>query len=194
MKRAISPIALLVLAGVAGAQTFGGSIIDRPNVDFAHQITFIDTGHLAPTNGKIVQWHLFAKGTGDVTFQIWRPVNPGYQLIGANTVSIGSLGAQTIDVAEPDQISVQAGDLLGFRYNQTIYGARVIAFDFNAGDYVWTNWPDQSTDVPIGGVLQNLVGAGEHRGYSFAATVAVPEPGTIAALGLGALLLIRRRR
>lgn len=185
-----------VIAG-AIAQNFGPDVIDRPYVDFAHQITFIGGAHAAPTAGEISEWRLWASGTGDVTLQMWRPVANGFQLVGHNHVSVNELGFNVIPIAS-GRISVEAGDVLGFRYNQTFFGQRVIDFDMGVGgQYRWTNWPDPTTDVPIGGILQNnqLVGLGESREYSLAATVSpVPEPATLATLFVGLALAARRRR
>lgn len=198
MTKIVSTAAFVaLLTSVANGQVFGSSPINRGGLDLAFQITFIDTANLCPADGLITNWTLFAGGTGDVTLQIWRPLGGGtYQLIGANAVSVGSLGLNSFDIATGSQIAVQTGDLLGFRYNQTSLAQRVISMSqFSGGGVQWTNWPHNNTDVPIGGTLSNLVGANEQRTYSFQATVnPVPEPSSLAAVVLGALLLRRRSR
>lgn len=194
MRSAAFLMALALVVSVR-AQEFGPAVIDRNLVDFAHQITFISGVHASPAAGEISQWRLWASGTGTVTLQMWRPVSSGFQLVGANTVNVENLGLNTIDIST-GRIAVEAGDVIGFRYNQDFYGQRVIDFSQNAGGaYRWNVWPDASTDVPVGGVLDHsmLVGMGEGREYSLAATVVVPEPASVTALSLGLLILLRRR-
>lgn len=194
--RLLALLTALSVSAASIAQQFGPPVIDRPMVDFAHEITFISGVHASPAAGEISQWRLWASGTGTVTLQMWRPISSGFQLVGANTLDIQSLGLNTLDISS-GRIVVQAGDVIGFRYNQTTYGQRIIDFGQNSGgSYRWTNWPDASTNVPVGGVLTHsqLVGLGEAREYSLAATVVVPEPATGLMLIAGTALLLRRRR
>lgn len=186
---------LLGIGSVAGAfaQPFGPDVIDRPSVDRAYQITFI-SGHAAPTSGEISEWRLWADTPDVVTLQMWRPISGGYQLVGFNTVTVTQAGYNVIPIAT-NRIQVLAGDVIGFRYNQTILANRVIDCTFSVGGlYQWTNWPDPTTNVPVGGSLLNsqLVGLWEGREYSLAATV-VPEPVSLIGLSIGALALLRRR-
>lgn len=178
------------------AQTFGNAAIDRAMVDQAHQITFLDAGIVAPNAGFIGEWNLYAGDVGDVSLQIFRPVSGGYQKIGENNVTITSVGLNAIPIVGSQRIPVQAGDILGFRYNQTFFGNRVIDLDMGVGGtYQWTVWPDAG-DVGIGGVLPTsaLTGSWEGRRYSLNATI-VPVPEPISGLVLAAgLALLRRRR
>lgn len=192
-KFAFAALTAIISAG-AMAQDFGAPVIDRPAVDLAHQITFISRNLASPAAGEISQWRLWAGGTGDVTLQMWRPIANGWQLVGANTVTVANLGFNTFNIAA-GRIAVQAGDVIGFRYNQTSQGTRVIKYTNGAGQFVWTNWPDNGTDVPVGGQILNsqLTGSTEGRLYSVAATV-VPEPATLVGLGVLALAAVRRRR
>ena len=70
-------------------------------------------------NGKLVSWRLFAKNTGDILLQVYRPVKDGYKLIGQNHIIIKSkgditVGDVTVLIKEDEQISVQKGDFLGY--------------------------------------------------------------------------------
>lgn len=196
MRRLTFAIGALVLAAPGMSQTFGNDPIDRAMVDQAHQITFLDPGILAPNAGFIGEWRLYAGDVGDVSLQIFRPVVGGYEKLGENNVTVSSVGLNTIAVAPSERIAVQAGDILGFRYNQTTFGNRVIELDMGVGGtYQWTVWPDAG-DVGIGGVLgtSSLTGAWEGRRYSLNATIVpVPEPFTGLVLAAG-LALLRRRR
>lgn len=189
--------AALLLSAASQAQWFGQDVIDRDYVDFAYQITFLDPANAAPSDGYVTGWRLYAKDPGDVILQVFRPVATGYQLIGQNPVTISGVGFYEIPVAPVDQIAIQTGDILGFRYNGWVNESQVIAMTFGSGAQQWTAWPDASTDVPVGGVLptSKLSGYGENRGYSLAAKVeAVPEPATILALSAGVAAFARRRR
>ncbi len=118
----------LALASGALAQNFGPAVVDRSTVDLAHQITFISGVHASPTSGEISEWRLWAGGTGDVALQMWRPVTGGFELVGQNFVTVTTLGLNTIAI-NSGRIQVQAGDVIGFRYNQTTLATRVIDFD-----------------------------------------------------------------
>lgn len=183
-------------AATGFAQTFGPPVIDRPLNDLAFQITFI-SGHAAPVAGDIEAWSLWAGATGDVKLQMWRPVTGGFMLVGSNIVNVPVLGLNVIPIAA-GRIAVEAGDVIGFRYNDAALGTRIIDYTPNAGgSYQWTNWPDPSTDVANGGIIQNsqLLGQNEQREYSLAATVTtVPEPATLVVLLGGCLGLAWRRR
>jgi len=193
MKAITTVVGSFLVAG-AMAQDFGAAVIDRPMNDLAHQITFISGVHASPIGGEISQWRLWAGTTGFLTLQMWRPVTTGFELVGANTVNVDHLGYNEINI-DTGRIQVQGGDVIGFRYNDTTFGTRIIDFTSGAGGaYRWTNWPSNSTDVGVGGILlhSDLVGLGEGREYSLAATV-VPEPFSSLVVGMG-ILCYRRRR
>lgn len=185
-------MSLLALTAIGWSQTFGANPIDRPAADGATHITFI-SGHAAPAAGTVTSWQLFAKGTGGLALQMWRPTAGGFTLIGEHDVTVASVGLFTFNPGASG-IQVEAGDVLGFRYNAT---TGIVASSFEPSSWRWTNWPWPGGVVAVGGFMaaSNLVSPGPQREYSLQATVTpVPEPATMTALGLGALALVRRRR
>lgn len=193
MRGSLVTLALCAVAAVS-AQDFGPPVVDRSQNDGATHITFI-SNHAAPTSGEISEWRLWAGVTGEVKLQMWRAIPDGMQLIGSNSVVITATGLNVITIPT-GRIQVQAGDIIGFRYNSLGAGAQPIDFDQHVGgSYRWTNWPDGSTDVGVGGTISNgnLGGQGEGREYSVAATV-VPEPISAVGLLVGLAALRRRRR
>ena len=198
-------LALMVLTGAlvwavvspnAIAAIFGPPVVDRQNVDFAYQITYIDPGSASPIAGRITNWFLWAKGTGDLKLQAFRGVPGGYQLIGENAFTITGTGYTSIPVPSAQQIDVQAGDILGFRYAYDVYAPRIVAYDYqDPHTWTWTDsWPNAALDVPIGGIIPTaeFITIGESRTYSLAAEV-LPEPATLSVLALGGLAMLRRR-
>ena len=181
------------LAGGASAGMIGHEAIDRATQDAARQITIIDTLNASPFSGQLTTWSLWAKQTGPVKLQVFRSVIGGYELVGENPVTVADLGANSFDIALASQITVQVGDLLGFRYNET-YNQGIIAVDLTGSEMFCTHWPEPADDVAVGGVIplghmQSIGG----RTYSLSADI-VPEPATMGLLALGGLAMIRRRR
>jgi uncharacterized cupin superfamily protein len=191
-RRSLGVIGLLVIGSASWGQTFGAAPIERPVADGATYITFI-SGHAAPTAGKVTSWELYAKATGQVVLQMWRPTTGGFNLIGQHDVTVDGLGLITYSPGSSG-IDVEAGDVLGFRYNAN---TGIIAASFETSSWRWTSWPWPGGEVAVGGFMatERLVSPGPPREYSLQATVTpVPEPATMAALGLGALAMVRRRR
>ena len=187
--------------------TFGAPVIDRDEVDYAYQITFIDTGDLCPEEGWLTTWKLWAKGTGVLDLQIFRPVPTGYMLVGENNVTVSTLGYNEFSFSGPNRIAVEMGDMLGFRYDYDSTIPKVIAYTApqpgGGGPFHWTGpWPDGgANDVPIGGIIpynfMNFDPASiTGRVCSLAADVeAVPEPTALLLLapGVAGLAAVRRR-
>jgi hypothetical protein len=175
--------------GTAAAATFGSAALPRSAVDFAYQITFIDTAHPAPVTGFVTSWTVYS-GTANsgATLQIWRKVGTDYRLIGQNDVRATTTGVIDFPISGPDQIAIEAGDLLGFRYGYSSTASRMITLDFSTGGVIWTDWPTPGNDVAVGGILPESQLVNRVREYSLSATIAVPEPsvalGTLAAGGL----------
>lgn len=195
--RSLFAVSSLVLAVSAQAVVVGQDVIARPETDGAYQIDFVDVGHSVPSAGVLTSWSLYANNPGDVTLRVYRPLGgDSYSVVGENAVTATATGVNGFNIAAASQIAVQAGDLLGFHYDGTDLTRKVIAFTYGGGingGERWSNWP--IAPVGVGATLSMANGANENRGYSLAANVeAVPEPASMAALGLGALAAIRRRR
>lgn len=177
----------------------GPAVIDRDNVDLANQLTYLDPATPIPMPGVVTSWSLWAKGAGDLSLQVFRPVSEGYQLVGQNPVEVLGLGLNTFDIAPAERISVSVGDVIGFRDNSSAAGTKVIAFSSTAGTENWTSWPDGGAyNVGIGGIIPLAAfNTGETRTYSLEATVtAVPEPNSAVLIGLlmlGGAFAARRR-
>jgi len=198
-------LALMVLTGALTlavvspngiAAIVGPPVVDRQNVDFAFQITYIDPDSASPIAGRITNWFLWAKGTGDLKLQAFREVPGGYELIGENAFTITSPGYTSVPVPTAQQIDVQAGDILGFRYGYDAWGTRIVAYDYqDPHTWTWTYpWPNPALDVPVGGIIPTAdFHTSEGRIYSLAAEV-LPEPGTLALLALGWLAVMARRK
>jgi hypothetical protein len=190
MKIRVCVLAILVLAvllsGQVSAVMVGPDVIARGGTDAAFQITFIDFGRPSPTSGELTTWYLWAGVSGDVKLQVFRPVTGGVRLVGSNAVTITSIGYNAIPIDPAQRISLQAGDLLGFRYGYDYASDRVIMFDWGGGTHKWTlPWPNDY-DVPIGGVVPSEAFAGdEGRTYSLAAEIVEATASLIGTVTLG---------
>lgn len=189
-------LGFLIVTAVSSAvlaQDFGAPPTARPSFDGATFITFI-SGHAAPATGTVTQWQFYANNPGFVSLQMWRPGGGGFTLLGRHDLNVTTTG---LNVFTPGVagISVQAGDVLGFRYDN--HSGGIIAASFEPSSWRWTAWPSGSTDVPVGGFISSssLPSPGPQREYSLMATVTpVPEPASLISIGLGAALLIKRGR
>jgi hypothetical protein len=66
-------------------------------------------------DGNVTSWSIYTNGTGNITFQIWRPSvdNPkSFSLVGANRFTMEGSGLYTFEVFE-NQIEVTTGDFIG---------------------------------------------------------------------------------
>jgi hypothetical protein len=139
---------------------------DRPIVDGAANIQFIDNTLIFTRETTVVSWDFFVKRQGTHYLQVWRPAGDKFgcaaanmfTLVGQNHVNSVSLGTQTLQVSSIQRISVQPGDVVGWRH----LGQGVISFD-SSGDNV--NWV-YGESPGIGGSI-SFNGAGR-RTYSIA--------------------------
>ena len=184
-------VAVCMLTAEAQASTItgGNDIIDRSTLDTYGDFALVDTNQPITGTGEITGWSLYAVEIFPVELIIVDPHT--YAVVGVGDLVTPALGVNNFLLGSP--ISVVAGDWVGYYTS----GTGVVPFTFGGAPIHYQ--PNGSGAPSVGTVLTNLEIEGTRkRIYSLSVTgtgAAVPEPSTIALLGLGAVgLMIARRR
>ena len=140
---------------------------ENAGVDTAQNIQFIDLNGKIPQAGIITQWNLEAGALGETILQVYRPVttdangNGSYRLIAEYNYTVKQLGINQIPLPQPSQISVQAGDFIGWRYP----AAGTIKYKQGSGSVRWL----YGNSPGINQLLSFAVG--EPRVYAYAVII-----------------------
>jgi hypothetical protein len=174
-------------------------VVPREYLDGATEITFIDVSNPLPFDGVLDAWRVWSDHSVLGRMQVFRAGATGYTLVGENTIPLVT-GFNEVAIGGPSRVSVEAGDFIGFRYDEDQF----IPIDSNTSfSTIWTQWPNPSVDVAVGDTIDfasfYCCSTVERRAYSFAANVtAVPLPSTFSMSLLGFALVAavgsRRRR
>jgi hypothetical protein len=181
--------------GTASALTIGNDIIDRPQLDGARNIAFIDPTLVFPTAGTLESFDLWVTAEqGEIfTPQIYRYTGSGdnWELVYSQGWYFASPGSYDTAVTVPAYFNIQAGDVVGWWFGED---AGTIPFTFTGDDDVeWTNYLAAATEIPdpqVGDIYnfdtEEWAQSSQKREYSIAANYTpVPEPATMLLLGLG---------
>ncbi|MCP3875229.1 MAG: hypothetical protein GY699_19005 [Desulfobacteraceae bacterium] len=201
-----STFLMFCLFSTAMAATVGNTLEERRYVDGWSNFNVIDTSLQFSDSGKIDSWSIFFQhrlndplvGIAPIYFQVLRNVTGStYEIIGENLFygDGNNVGIQTFSVAEPDKITYEAGDYIGWAFD----GYPVFGFDFG-GDTTLFPAADVNT-TGVGSVVTFTYT--DSRTYSISVetsasteTSAVPIPAAIVLLGSGliGLLGINRKK
>ena len=100
-----------------GVVTVGGNaLIDRPHVDSATGVIFVDLNNPIQQSGPINEWSIYAgQAGGQVELLIYRPSGNNWTFVGSSPLqSVSSVGINNFTL--PSSINVQANDLVAFWY------------------------------------------------------------------------------
>lgn len=93
--------------------SFGNEIVDASNVDSYDDRYWLDTQMIAPSDGEIRAFRLFAKRLSPIQLVVYRPWGDSFAVIGKSAVETPKgIGRNEFILGTP--LPVKAGDLVGF--------------------------------------------------------------------------------
>lgn len=170
-------------------------LMDRPEIDGASGINFIDLSNPINGDGLITSWSIYAKGNDDdakmVGLIIFRSNGTDYDVVGKSpleTITMGGWNQRHTFTDLGGGISVKAGDYLGWYYPPQNGG--VIAFSNEGDDVHWVE-PYYPAEGQPEATTPWMYNSGRARTYSINVSgTTAPAPATLVLLGSGLLMLL----
>ena len=146
-----------------GVVTVGGNaLIDRPHVDSATGVIFVDLNNPIQQSGPINEWSIYAgQAGGQVELLIYRPSGNNWTFVGSSPLqTVSSVGINNFTL--PSSINVQANDLVAFWYPPGTIPS--VEANWDQGQTINNaNWPSNPIDAGqlasiFKGTIPNLIG------------------------------------